>query len=44
MDRYRYLIETYPDLGQYHEALESVGKCREKLAEEQKNNPSASGD
>ena len=44
MDRYRYIIETYPDLGQYHEALESVGKCREKLAEEQKNNPSASGD
>lgn len=32
--RYRYLIERYPDLGQYHQALEYLSKCREELAEE----------
>jgi outer membrane protein assembly factor BamD len=32
--RYTYVIETYPDLGQYHEALEYISKCKEKLAQE----------
>ena len=31
IDRYRYLLEHYPDLGQYHEALEYLHKSREKL-------------
>lgn len=30
MDRYLYAIEHYPDLGQYHEALEYIKKCKEK--------------
>lgn len=34
MERYLYLIEHYPDLGQYHVALERLRKCKEKLAEE----------
>lgn len=36
MDRYLYVLKNYPDLGQYHEALEYLGKCKEKLAEEPK--------
>jgi outer membrane protein assembly factor BamD len=35
MVRYRYILERYPDLGQYHEALEYLGKCQELLAQEQ---------
>ena len=35
MNRYRYLLENYPDLGQYHEALEYLTKSEEKLAEEE---------
>jgi len=30
--RYTYAIENYPDLGHYHEALESIAKCKQKLA------------
>ena len=30
--RFRYAIEHYPDVGQYYEALEYLGKCEEKLA------------
>jgi outer membrane protein assembly factor BamD len=30
--RYAYAIENYPDLGHYHEALESIAKCKQKLA------------
>lgn len=33
MARYRYVLENYPDLGQYHEALEYLGKCKERLAQ-----------
>lgn len=46
MGRYIYLIENYPDMGQYGEALEYISKCREKLAiaqakqEETSKNPS----
>ena len=34
MNRYAYLIQTYPDMGQYHEALEYISKCKEKLRED----------
>jgi outer membrane protein assembly factor BamD len=30
--RYQYIIENYPDMGQYHEALEYIRVCQEKLA------------
>ncbi|MFZ0448924.1 MAG: outer membrane protein assembly factor BamD [Desulfatiglandaceae bacterium] len=30
--RFRYAIENYPDVGQYAEALEYLGKCEERLA------------
>ena len=33
MGRYEYLLENYPDLGQYQEAIEYLSKCKEKLAE-----------
>jgi len=33
MNRYAYLIQNYPDMGQYHEALEYINKCKEKLRE-----------
>lgn len=33
MGRYRYVLENHPDLGQYHEAIESLTKCREKLSQ-----------
>ena len=32
MGRYQYIIENYPDMGQYHEALEYIRVCQEKLA------------
>jgi len=32
-ERYSYIIEKYPDMGQYHEALEYISKCKQKLAE-----------
>lgn len=35
MDRYYYLLKTYPDLGQYYEALEYLKRCKEILALEQ---------
>ena len=35
MNRFTYLIQNYPDMGQYHEALEYIGRCREKLKKEQ---------
>jgi outer membrane protein assembly factor BamD len=33
--RYRYILENYPDLGQYQEALEYLKKAKEKLAEQE---------
>jgi len=36
VERYRYVLMNYPDLGQYHEALEFLSKCKEKIAKEQK--------
>ena len=35
MARYRYLISNYPDLGQYHEALEFLRRCQEKMPDAQ---------
>jgi outer membrane protein assembly factor BamD len=32
--RYTYVIENYPDLGQYHVALAYISKCKERLAAE----------
>ena len=34
LDRYLYVVNTYPDMGQYQEALEYIALCRQKLAEE----------
>jgi len=36
MTRFKFLIENYPDVGQYHEALEYIAKCENKLAEVKK--------
>jgi outer membrane protein assembly factor BamD len=35
INRYEYVLENYPDLGQYHEALEKIRRAKEKLAEQQ---------
>lgn len=37
MGRYRYILENYPDIGQYHVALQYMSKCREKLSKEKGN-------
>jgi len=34
MARFRYVVENYPDLGQYHEALDYIAKCSEKIPQE----------
>ncbi|MEE4352615.1 MAG: outer membrane protein assembly factor BamD [Desulfatiglans sp.] len=34
MGRYQYLIENYPDMGQYNEALLFYSKCKEKLSKD----------
>jgi len=31
-ERFRYAVEHYPDVGQYYDALEYLGKCEERLA------------
>jgi len=36
LDRFTYLIENFPDVGQYREALEYMEKCRAKLASAKK--------
>lgn len=33
INRYLHLIENYPDLGQYHEAMIYLNKCREKISD-----------
>jgi outer membrane protein assembly factor BamD len=33
MDRYLYIIDHFPDLGQYYEAIENIKKCREEIAQ-----------
>lgn len=32
LQRFTYAIENFPDMGHYHEALEKISKCRQKLA------------
>jgi outer membrane protein assembly factor BamD len=32
MERFTYLIQNYPDVGQYQEAMEYIDKCKTKLA------------
>jgi outer membrane protein assembly factor BamD len=39
MDRLIYLVSNYPDMGQYHEALEYISICKEKIAETEENSP-----
>jgi len=34
MNRYLYLIEHYPDVGQYYSALEKIKVCKDRLAEQ----------
>ena len=36
LDRFTYIIKNYPDMGQYHEALEYMSKCKLKIAEMKK--------
>lgn len=36
LERFKYIIKNYPDMGQYHQALEYISKCKEKLAEAEK--------
>lgn len=33
LGRYKYLIEHYPDMGQYQEALEYISICKEKIGQ-----------
>ena len=33
-ERYIYIVEHYPDMGQYHDALEYIRKCNQKIAKE----------
>ncbi len=34
LGRYTYILQNYPDMGQYQEAMEGITRCREKLARE----------
>jgi outer membrane protein assembly factor BamD (BamD/ComL family) len=36
LERYTYAIEKFPDMGHYHEALENISKCKQKLPKEQR--------
>jgi len=36
LDRLTYLMENYPDVGQYQEAMEYIAKCKVKLAQAKK--------
>ncbi len=36
MGRYQYILDHYPDLGQYQEALKYLNTCKEKLAQKEK--------
>lgn len=39
LERYKYAVKYFPDLGQYHEALEKIGICKLKLAALDKETP-----
>ena len=34
LGRYAYIINNYPDMGQYQDAMEGITRCKEKLAQE----------
>ncbi|WP_448510970.1 outer membrane protein assembly factor BamD [Immundisolibacter sp.] len=34
LGRYTHIIQTYPDMGQYQDAMEGITRCKEKLAQE----------
>jgi len=34
LGRYTYILNNYPDMGQYQEAMEGITRCKEKLAKE----------
>jgi outer membrane protein assembly factor BamD len=34
LGRYTYIINHYPDLGQYHDAMKGIARCNEKIAKE----------
>ncbi len=34
MGRYQYILENYPDLGQYQEAVEYLSRCKQKIEEQ----------
>ncbi|EFK95126.1 Outer membrane assembly lipoprotein YfiO, partial [sediment metagenome] len=34
LGRYLYILNNYPDMGQYHDAMEGITLCKEKLAQE----------
>jgi outer membrane protein assembly factor BamD len=34
LGRYMYILNTYPDLGQYQDAVEGIARCNEKIATE----------
>jgi outer membrane protein assembly factor BamD len=34
LGRYMYILNTYPDMGQYQDALEGIARCKEKMAQE----------
>ncbi|MGE5839544.1 MAG: outer membrane protein assembly factor BamD [Deltaproteobacteria bacterium] len=34
LGRYTYILNNYPDMGQYQDAMEGIARCREKLAQE----------
>jgi outer membrane protein assembly factor BamD len=34
MVRYANIIERYPDTGQYHEAMEYISRCKDRIAQE----------
>ena len=42
MGRYNYIIRNYPDMGQYHVALEYIRRCKVNISNEEKN-PKKSG-
>jgi len=34
LGRYTYILKNYPDMGQYHDAMEGITRCNEKFAQE----------
>ena len=42
--RYTYVIENYPDMGQYHVALAYISRCRERIAAQEQEGKEAKND